>query len=227
MFGKYKNRNACRDFTIIDRGVVVMASAVASLRSGFGSLLNKLLTSLIILNDAPKEMKVSWPKPDKSKFVLAASMLLIAAIVMLEKDFTKAKVKSEKDLITIEGKLLYYNFTKGIKGYRNYELRLRNYTNTFKITADFIKHFRKSSFEEKAYTLDKINFSIAKRDSILLNAENNKKVFIFGLSSGDEKYLDELETIKQHNSRFTLYAALILLVLSGLLFYFGFKKKNN
>ncbi len=42
MFSKYKNRNDCRGFTSIGRAVVVMASSVATLRSGFGNSVEQI-----------------------------------------------------------------------------------------------------------------------------------------------------------------------------------------
>lgn len=168
-----------------------------------------------------------WVKPDKEKFLLAGSMLMLASIVIAITDFTKPSVKSEKDLVKIEGKLLYYEFAKGIKGYRNYTLKLQNYTNTFKINANLLKYFEKATFEEEVYNLKALNIYIARRDSNSLNSASNKRVFIFSLSGDNKKYLDERLTIKAHNSRFIIVVAFIFFLSGSILLYFGIKEKKK
>ena len=171
-------------------------------------------------------MKINWDrwvKRDRGTLLFAGYTLIIAAIIVSTIKFSRAKVKSAEDLHFISAQFKTYEFIDGNKGYHNYQIWLKGYSNAFKISADFLSLFHKTKFINSPSD-SSLTLSIAKEDLNILN-KNNDYLMIFSLTDSSENYLDLTETIKRYNSNQDYIYFGILFLLGIILLYFGYKSK--
>ncbi len=81
------------------------------------------------------------------RFKSAGYLFIFSGFVFLCFEFTKPQIHSDKDLFFIKGHFKNYNFINGDKGFRDYTFKFKEYSNTFKIKADFLgNHFNIEKF---------------------------------------------------------------------------------
>lgn len=132
-------------------------------------------------------------------------MLIGCAIAFTWIQLTKPKIKRLDDLYFIKGHFRDYDFDKHGGRYTIYTFRLKEYSNSFKIKADFLGGFEKSKFVNLQYG-DSLTISISQTDIENLNT-NNSYFFVFSIANNQTIFLDTDYTIKKHNSNFIYYAA--------------------
>lgn len=139
------------------------------------------------------------------EYFLPSTLFISLGIFFVIFHLSQPVVKSNIDLQTIQGKIHQISFKK-TKGFRNtrqeYYLWLTNYSNSFKIKADFINisEERLNNFKISTQIGEEVRVQIPKSKSHKLNT--NDYIFIFSLETNDAVYLSSSDTIKRHNSNF-------------------------
>ena len=167
-------------------------------------------------------MKFDW-KPNRNKLLIGGYGLCVAGIICFSIKISRPQVKDESQLQFISGQFDSYKFTNGTKGYRNYLLWLKEYSNSFQINADFLSLFSKNNFINLNYH-DSITISIAKKDTSKLNKSN---LFIFSITTPKATYLNAADVIKKYNSWFDYFLFLGLSAFGLCLVYWGYKLKKE
>jgi hypothetical protein len=146
-------------------------------------------------------------------------LLIGSAIAFSWIELAKPKIKHLDDLHFIKGHFRDYDFDK--QGGRNtiYTFRLKEYSNSFKIKADFLGGFEKNKFINLQYG-DDLTISISPTDIESLNS-NNSYFFVFSIANNQTIFLDAVYTIKKHNSNFSYYAATGFFLVGAISFYYG------
>ena len=160
---------------------------------------------------------------DKSKLTFAGIMLIGSAIAFTWIELAKPKVKRLDDLYFIKGQFRDYDFDKHGGRYTIYTFRLKEYSNSFKIKADFLGGFEKGKFVNLQYG-DSLTISISPKDIENLNT-NNSYFFVFSIANNQTTFLDADYTIKKHNSNFIYYAATGFFLVGVISFYYGIQWK--
>ena len=173
-------------------------------------------------------MKINWNrwiKRDRGTLLLAGYVACIAAIVLMTIKSSRPNVKSVDDLYFISAPVSEYKFIDRKRGYHNYEIWLKGYSNPFKINADFLNLFNKDKFTN-SLSGDNLTLSIAKENFNKLN-KGNEYLSIFSLTDANEIYLNPTETVKKYNSTNDYYYFSSLILLGLILLYFGYNSKLN
>ena len=171
-------------------------------------------------------MKINWDrwiKRDRGTLLFVGYSACIFAIALMTIKFSRPKVKNGNDLYFISAPFKDYKFIDGNKGYHNYEIWLKGYSNSFKINADFLSLFNKNKFTSSS-SGDSLTISIAKDDFTKLN-KGNEYLFIFSIKDASQTYLNPAETVKIYNSSNDYYYFSTLILLGLVLLYFGYKSK--
>ena len=156
---------------------------------------------------------------DKSKLTFAGIMLICSAIAFTWVELAKPKVKSVNDLYFIKGHFRDYDFDKHGGRYTIYNFRLKEYSNSFKIKADFLGDFEKGKFVNLQNGED-LTVSISLKDFINLNTSNSY-FFVFSLANNETTFLSSDYTIKMHNSNLIYYGATGFFLVGAVSLYFG------
>lgn len=146
-------------------------------------------------------------------------MLIGSAIAFSWIELSKPKVKRSEDLHFIKGRFRDYDFDKHGGRYTIYTFRLKEYSNSFKIKADFLGGFEKSKFIKLQYG-DSLTISITPTDIKFLNT-NKSYFFVFSIANNQTTFLDTAYTIKKHNSNILYYAATGLFLAGVVSLYYG------
>lgn len=154
-------------------------------------------------------------------------MLLASAIAFCWTELSKPLIKTINDLYFINGHFRDYRFEKNGGRYTIYTFRLKEFSNSFKIKADFLSGFRIDEFKHLNYGND-LTLSIAKDDINNLNT-NNSYFFVFSIVHNKTTFLDPAFTIRKHNSHFMYYGSAAFFILGLILIYYGrqWKRKMN
>ena len=132
-------------------------------------------------------------------------LLLASAIAICWVELSKPKIKTINDLYFIKGHFRDYDFDKHGGRYAIYTFRLKEFSNSFKIKADFLGGFRINEFKNLISGND-LKVSISKKDLNNLNT-NNSYFFVFSIANNDITYLDSDFTIRKHNSSLIYYVS--------------------
>ncbi|MEO6721453.1 MAG: hypothetical protein ABIN67_13885 [Ferruginibacter sp.] len=163
-----------------------------------------------------------WIKRDRGSLLFLGYVSFVIVIVFLYLDFSKPNLKSEKDLIFINGSITSFNFLDGFRGTHNYTFTLNGYYNTFQIKADFLNIFKSSDFKNIPSD-QQITVGIPKDFKSSINT--NKKLFIYSLTSNEQTYLDCTKALKKHNGHLMKIFSGIFLLAGFIFIHFGNKSK--
>lgn len=158
-----------------------------------------------------------------SHYYLLTTYCLMTSFVMLYFFLAKPSLHSINDLIIVKGNYLKhsFNYKSGRGGGYSYYLWLDNYSNSFKIKADFIDNRIKALFENTIIQGEELTIEILMNERSKLNSSDF--IFIYSLYSNDIDYLNSEDTIKKHNSPFMMIMSFGFLV-AGILYYI-FRKR--
>jgi len=151
--------------------------------------------------------------------------IIVIGLIFVCQYFYKDKVCSMSDLVEIAGSVNNYSFQeiRGIKTHTyNYYINLNEYSNRFQISADLADWFNKSYFEERVRKGDSISIKIANTDYKKINSPD--KIFIFGIKDTQGIYMNAEQSIKDYNSKATLYFGLIFIISGFILLRFPKRK---
>lgn len=162
---------------------------------------------------------------DKGKLIFAGIMTIGFAISLIWIDLVKPKVKHLDNLFFIKGHFRDYDFSKHGGRYTIYTFRLKEYSNSFKIKADFLDGFEKGKFVN-LQPGDDLDISISVTDIENLNT-NKSYFFVFSIANNQTTFLDTDYTIKQHNSNFIYYAATGFFLFGVVSLYYGIQWKSK
>jgi hypothetical protein len=118
---------------------------------------------------------------------MAGIFLITVSMVLFSMHLTKQKISTPSDLEIIQGKMLNYSFVDGYRGRHYYNIFLDGEIIPYKIPADFLRCFDKSSFESMVHAGDFLKLSF------------NKKLFVFSISDTKRSYLSADSTIEIYN----------------------------
>ncbi len=151
-------------------------------------------------------------------YYLPAAIFLFGGIVLIFSDLIKPSIHSEEDLYTVQGRYLKRSFVyvQGRGGGYNYELWLDNYSNAFRIRADFIPEGLKEQFNANMKKMENLTLKIANEDSVKLNS--GETIFVYGIQSDYYTFLHTRDTIAIHNDKLGLWLSFGL-ITSGLFYY--------
>jgi hypothetical protein len=156
---------------------------------------------------------------DRDKY-LFSSLTIFAGLFFFYHQYTRDTLKSDKDLLQVNGIVKDYSFADKKEPRRTvheYYIWLDNYASTFQIQADFLDIFNRVDFEKEVNKGDSISLTISKqRTDYLSDPEEN--IFVFSLAKKSRNYLDKSLTLKMENSGFDIYAGIFFIVI-GIGFY--------
>ncbi|RYY90913.1 MAG: hypothetical protein EOO15_00460 [Chitinophagaceae bacterium] len=132
-------------------------------------------------------------------------------------DLTKPTIDSRKDLVFISGPYAGYTETKTGKGSNSLTFTLENYSDIFKIKADFFSALDKAKLSELELG-ENVTISIPKEEEQDLNTSKNP-FFVYSLEGMNKNVLDVDSVVEKHNYNFMKYASLAFLLLGCLCFY--------
>jgi len=119
--------------------------------------------------------------------LLLGIFLILISIALFSKHFLQQKIDTASDLEIVQGKMSNYSFEDGYRGRRNYRIFLEGDRNPYKIPADFISCFDKSSFESMVHAGDILKLSF------------NKRLFVFSIADPNRSFLSTNSTIEIYN----------------------------
>jgi hypothetical protein len=159
----------------------------------------------------------------RKKIFLGYFLLLVGFFIVFQKISTPF-IKSE-NLFFIKGQFENLHIYNGPRGYHDYSFKIKNYTNSFQIAADFLDIFDKINFATLDST-DEIILSIDKRDSSKLNIYE-QQIQVYSLANDNETFLDSNQAIKKANSPEEYYIAGSIIILGAFFLYFENKSKKS
>ena len=170
---------------------------------------------------------MSYKKPfnfDKSKLTHVGILFLFGVSVFIWKIFSNPKIHSKKDLYFIQGHFRDYNFRDYLRSV-DYTFRLKEYSNSFKIKADFLDtNFKITDFRALNYG-SQLTIAIAKDDIEKLNT-NEKYFFVFAVINDKTIFLDPTFTLRKYNDNFEYYASVFFFIFGLIFIFFGQKNKK-
>ena len=174
-------------------------------------------------------MTIRWDKfvrPDRGKLLFAGILIFASAAAMLFFYFSKETIKSKGDITYINGPFEQFSWiNSGKRSGSSLTFQLQNYSNKFKIKADFFTILQKDKFRMIPYG-DTLTIGIPNRFVKYLN-KPRERFFVYSISSKDFIYLDLNKVISKHNSQLLLFAAGLFLIGGCVLIYFGRKVKQK
>ena len=159
----------------------------------------------------------------KVKFIELGYCLVFTSILVFFISYNRPEIESEADLYVFKGQLLDYKFNS-IRTY-DYTFRLKEYTNSFQIIADFAGVFEGEAFG-KLQQGEALTLAIAKNEAGYLNT-TDCKLYVYSIKNAQTAFLDSEIALEKYNSKL-LYYLLIALMLGGFwLLQFGYKERKN
>ena len=141
------------------------------------------------------------------------AFLIFISMACFSRHFTQQKIAKPSDLETVQDKISHYSFVDGSRGTRYYNIFLARGTTPYKIPADFLSCFDKSSFESRVHVGDVLKLSF------------NKRLWVFSIADTNRSYLSTGSTIEIYNKS-PLQVGLWILFL-GTVFLFGRYLRNR
>ena len=161
------------------------------------------------------------------------SLGIFAFCYFVYQGVNRDSLKSEKDLISVEGRYTHHKFLDNT-GFKNmgheYYIWIEGYSNRFQVPANYLGVFQKELFEQKVKKGDNISISYAKTQNDRINS--NEDVFLTSVSVNGFTYLDKNEILviedKLSKSNSDYYIGLMYLV-AGLIVFIRhrIKRKNK
>ena len=173
-------------------------------------------------------MRINWEKlgfrRDRGSLIWAGILCLASAVVMLFFYFDKEKIKSKKDITFISGPLQEYKWVDlGGRNGSSLTFTLQNYSNRFKIKADFFPILQTNEFKAISFG-DTLTIGIPNGFAKYLNTPR-QPFFVYSITSNDFNYLDLNAAIAKHNSLLFLFMAGLFAIGGYTFIYFGRKAK--
>jgi hypothetical protein len=162
---------------------------------------------------------------DKDKYAFS-TVAILSGLFFLYHHLTRDTLKSDNDLVQINGPVKDYSFAdkqRGLRTTHEYYVWLDNYENAFQIKADFLDYFKKNEFKAQVRKGDSILLTIPKQKTIYLNA-GAENIYVLSIDHQNKNYLDKTKTMKTENSGFDLYATAFFLLIGTA--YYLFKKRH-
>ncbi len=148
------------------------------------------------MNYFVQTLKTVWNDRVKT----AGVFFIVASMFPLYLHFSKQTIKTPSDLGTVQGNLLRYSFVDGYRGRHYYYIFLDGDNNSYKIPADFLDCFDKSSFESSVHYGD------------FLKILFNKRLFVFSISDTKRSYLSTNASIAKYNHSDIQVGIIMLLI---------------
>lgn len=172
-------------------------------------------------------MAINWDKfvrRDRGTLLFGGIFNLAFAFVVLFLYFNKVKIKRKDDISFISGLFNEYRWD-GLGGRNGSSLTftLQNYSNRFKIKADFFSILQKEKFKAIPYG-EELTVGIPNSYVKFLNTAK-EPFFVYSIASGDLTYLDLKSAVSKHNSPLFLLAAGLFAIGGCVFIYFGRRAK--
>jgi hypothetical protein len=172
-------------------------------------------------------MKINWDRlgfqRDRRSLIWTGILFLGSGVSMLFLYFDKEKINSNKDITFISGPFKGYKWIDLGSHGSSLTFTLQNYSNRFKIKADFFSILKKDKFKSIPYgtTLTiGIPFSFEK----YLNKPKDP-FFVYSVVSKNFTYLDLNKSINKHNSPLFLFMTGLFAIAGCTFIYFGQRAK--
>lgn len=162
----------------------------------------------------------------KKKIKGLGQVSILASILFLSIIFFRPTFKSQNDIKILTGHFKEYSFTSIGRG-TSHLFWLKEYSNAFKISADFWsnKTFNQNEFYKLQYG-DSVIVSIHKSEHNYF--ERNGDYFsIYSIKTPSTDILRIDNAVKIYNSNLILFGSLIFCLIGTVCLYFGYKKTKN
>jgi hypothetical protein len=175
-------------------------------------------------------MAISWEKlgfrRDTGSLIFGGIFCFAATVAMLFLYFDKDKINNKDDVTFIKGPFSGYNWIDhGGRNGSSLTFKLNNYSNRFKIKADFFPILQKDKFKSISYG-DTLIIGIPNKMAQYLNTAKEPS-FVYSIASDDFTYLDLKDSIAKNNSPLFLFTAGLFAIGGYAFIYLGRKAKVN
>jgi hypothetical protein len=172
--------------------------------------------------------RFNWEKlgfrRDRGSLMWAGILCLASAVAMLFLYFDKEKIKSKKDITFISGPFEKYNWVDlGGRNGSSLTFKLQNYSNRFKIKAEFFSILQTDKFKTIPNG-DTLTIGIPNGFAKYLNTPK-QPFFVYSIASNDLTYLDLKDAIAKHNSPLFLLATGLFVTGGCTFIYYGRRAK--
>ena len=173
-------------------------------------------------------MRINWEKlgfrTDRGSLMWVGILCLVSAVGSLFLFFDKEKIKTKKDITFISGPFEEYHWVDlGGRNGSSLTFTLGNYSNRFKIKADFFPLLQTDKFEAIPYG-DTLTIGIPNGFAKYLNTPK-QPFFVYSIASNNFTYLDLNAAIAKHNSLLLMFAAGLFAIGGYTFIYFGQRAK--
>jgi hypothetical protein len=154
-------------------------------------------------------MAINWDKfvrRDRGSLLFAGILSLASAVAMLFLYFDKEKIRSKEDITFISGPFEEYNWADlGGRNGSSLTFTLQNYSNRFKIKADFFPILQTDKFKAIPYGAT-LTIGIPNGFAKYLNTPK-EPFFVYSIASNNFTYLDLKDAIAKQNSPLLLFTS--------------------
>ena len=173
-------------------------------------------------------MRINWEKlgfrRDRGSLIWAGILSLVSAAAMLYLYFDKEKINSKDDITFISGPFKQYSWRDlGGRNGSSLTFMLQNYSNHFKIKADFFSVLQADKFKAISHG-DTLTIGIPNNYTKYLNT-SKQPFFVYSITSNGLSYLDLNDTIAKHNSHLFLCMAGLFSIGGYAFIHYGQKAK--
>jgi hypothetical protein len=161
-------------------------------------------------------MAINWNnyfsvRRDRGSWLTAGIIAFAGSLVLFYLYFSREQITSKGDITFITGPFKEYSWIDYGKDGASLTFTLQNYTNRFKIKADFFYFLPKGKLKTISYG-DTLTVGIPNTFVKFLN-KPKQLFFVYSIASGNVTYLDLRDTIEAQNSLGPLIAAIVFVLL--------------
>jgi hypothetical protein len=166
----------------------------------------------------------SYFLPGKRRLIFPGMFFIVASVVVFYLHFDREKINSKADIAIIRGPFEEYSWiSHGVRGGSSFTFKLRNYSNRFKIKADFFPMMQTDKFTGLSYG-EPLSIGISKSSLKYLNTAK-EPFFVYSIASSGAIYLDLNKAIEKHNSPVFLFAGALFAFTGCALIYMSGRAK--
>jgi hypothetical protein len=175
-------------------------------------------------------MAINWKsfffvRRDRGTWMRTGIFAFAASVVLFYLYFDREQIRSKDDITFIRGPFKEYTWIDyGMDG-ASLTFKLQNYSNRFKIKADFFYFLPKDKLKSISYG-ETLTIGIPNRFVKFLN-KPKQLFFVYSIASDNITYLDLRDTINEHNSPGPLVAALVFVLLGFYAIHVGRRAKEK